>query len=510
MCTSTSRPMRRPATSPTWRTCSPTAATASLLTRASSRIPSGSRSTPISRSTSSSPTRPGTTAFVQAETRGDGWANQLSQRALYDYLTNNQNDPLYPGGGSNAYNDGAILASYYSVNSSNDSAFLSTYNANPAPSTDGGSPVYFSNSASINGYSIGQGWVGLRDVQISNAFKTAFGETNVNAVDTNSRVRPVFEWQYGGGWTGALGFISSTYGAQHPVNYYLYGGGGGWYADNNAGGFSDVSFANPAFADGLTGWSSSGSAGVVANGSTMGNPNAPPLFSAIAVTNGATESGNTVTITTTTPHNFVVGQSVTVSGVTVGGYNGTFTITSVTSTTFTYNDSTTGLANSGDGIVTGTGTSTQTAYLQPGASISQNVTFIRRLRGHHAVCHPKRRRTVLVNGLTITLTPTNGGPAINNGQPISRKRGCRQSYSGNQNRFRLGQDGGILHGRPALHVHRHVHEHVALRHGLLRQCRHPDGQWDVQRNDGRCAEYAPEHQQRHPVGRQSRPAVRPA
>ncbi|MBV8607173.1 MAG: hypothetical protein JO034_06895 [Singulisphaera sp.] len=147
--------------------------------------------------------------FVQAESRSDGWANQLSQRALYDYLTNNQDDPLYPGGGSNAYNDGAILASYYNVNSNNDSAFLSTYNASPSPSTDGGSPAYFSNSSSINGYGIGQGWVGLRDVQISNAFKTAFGETNVNAVDTDSRVRPVFEWQYGGNWSGALDFIKA-------------------------------------------------------------------------------------------------------------------------------------------------------------------------------------------------------------------------------------------------------------------------------------------------------------
>ena len=27
--------------------------------------------------------------------------------------TNNQNDPLYPGGGANAYNDGAIIASQY-------------------------------------------------------------------------------------------------------------------------------------------------------------------------------------------------------------------------------------------------------------------------------------------------------------------------------------------------------------------------------------------------------------
>src|SRR5271157_3210227 len=361
--------------------------------------------------------------FVQAETRNDGWANQLSQRALYDYLTNNQDDPLYPGGGSNAYNDGAILDSYYNVNSNNDSAFLGTYNANPTPSTDGGSPVYFSNSSSTNGYEIGQGWVGLREVQISNAFKTAFGETNINAADTDSRVRPVFEWQYGGCWSGALNFISGVYGSQHPVSYYLYGGGGGWYADNSVGGFSDVSFVNPAFADGLTGWSSSGSAGVVANGSSMGNPDAPPLFSPIAITDGATELGNTVTITTTTPHNFVVGQSVIVSGVTVSGYNGTFTITYVTPTTFTFQDSVTGLANSGDGIVTGTGPSTQTAYLQPGASISQNVTF----SDGYADITLYATQTVPNNdwsGLTITLTPTNGGPAINNGQPIPESEGA--------------------------------------------------------------------------------------
>ena len=270
-------------------------------------------------------------------------------------------------------------------------------------------------------------------MQISNAFKTAFGETDVNAVATDSRVRPVFEWQYGGGWSGALGFIQSVYGAQHPVNYYLYGGGGGWYADDSAGGFSDVSFANPAFANGLTGWSSSGSAGVVANGSSMGNPNAPPLFSAIAITNGATESGNTVTITTTAPLYFVAGQSVTVSGVTVGGYNGTFTITSVTPTTFTYVDSQTGLANSGDGIVTGNGSSTQTAYLQPGASISQNVTF----SGGYADITLYATQTVPTNwydGLTITLTPTNGGPAINNGQPIPESEGAT-FYSGSQNAF---------------------------------------------------------------------------
>ena len=69
---------------------------------------------------------------------------------------------------------------------------------------------------------------------------------------------------------------------------------------------------------------------------------------------GAKETGNTVTITTTAAHNFAVGDVVNISGVGVAGYNGTFTIASVPSTTtFTYTDSASGLANSGGGTVTG-------------------------------------------------------------------------------------------------------------------------------------------------------------
>jgi len=357
-------------------------------------------------------------SFVQAETRSDGWANQLSQRALYDYLTNNQDDPLYPGGGSNAYNDGAILASYYNINSTNDSAFLGTYNANPTPSTDGGSPAYFSNSSSTNGYEIGQGWVGLRDVQISSAFKTPFGETNINAADTNSRVRPVFEWQYGGGWSGALNFISGVYGSQHPVSYYLYGGGGAWYADNSVGGYSDASFANSCFANGLTGWSQTGSAGVVTNGNAMGNPNAEPLLAVIANTNGATETGTTVTITTTVPHFFTLGQSVVVSDVPVSGYNGTWTLTGVTSTTMTYTASVSGLASTGTGYVSGATAGAQVAYLQPGASISQNVTFSGSYADITLYMASAVQCGIGSGGLAITLTPTNGGPAVNAGQPL--------------------------------------------------------------------------------------------
>ncbi|MFI5110737.1 MAG: Ig-like domain-containing protein [Terriglobales bacterium] len=70
---------------------------------------------------------------------------------------------------------------------------------------------------------------------------------------------------------------------------------------------------------------------------------------------GATESVNTVTITTNTPHGLSSGQSVLVAGVGVAGYNGSFTVLAVPSpTSFTYTDPNpnSGLAASGGGYVT--------------------------------------------------------------------------------------------------------------------------------------------------------------
>jgi hypothetical protein len=61
----------------------------------------------------------------------------------------------------------------------------------------------------------------------------------------------------------------------------------------------------------------------------------------------ATESGNTVTITTTANHNFVSGQVVTIAGVSNSSYNGTYAITVTGTTTFTYTDPTSGLADVG-------------------------------------------------------------------------------------------------------------------------------------------------------------------
>ncbi len=70
------------------------------------------------------------------------------------------------------------------------------------------------------------------------------------------------------------------------------------------------------------------------------------------------ETGSTVTVTTTATNPFVTGDSVTIAGVSVAGYNSsngnTFPITVTSPTTFTYTASTTGLAT-----VTGGGTATR-------------------------------------------------------------------------------------------------------------------------------------------------------
>jgi CxxC motif-containing protein (DUF1111 family) len=65
---------------------------------------------------------------------------------------------------------------------------------------------------------------------------------------------------------------------------------------------------------------------------------------------GASESGTTVTITTTAVNGFKKGQMVQIGSVPVSGYNGIFAITTVkSSTVFTYTSPTSGLPTSGGG-----------------------------------------------------------------------------------------------------------------------------------------------------------------
>lgn len=66
-------------------------------------------------------------------------------------------------------------------------------------------------------------------------------------------------------------------------------------------------------------------------------------FAVVNVANGAgqtistlTRSGTTATCTTSTAHNLITGQQITVSGATPAGYNGTYLVTVTGTTTFTY------------------------------------------------------------------------------------------------------------------------------------------------------------------------------
>ena len=81
---------------------------------------------------------------------------------------------------------------------------------------------------------------------------------------------------------------------------------------------------------------------------TVGPAN-PASPTPVAITS-ASESGTTVTITMTTanPTGLVIGGNVAVASVSVGGYNGTFTVTAIPSaTTFQY--------TAASGLAAGTG-----------------------------------------------------------------------------------------------------------------------------------------------------------
>ncbi len=89
---------------------------------------------------------------------------------------------------------------------------------------------------------------------------------------------------------------------------------------------------------------------------------------------GATENGFLVTITTTAAHGLSAGQSVTIAGVAVTGYNGTFPVVAVPNTTqFTYIAGASVLAASGGGTSASASATIQTASAH-GLVVGQLVT----------------------------------------------------------------------------------------------------------------------------------------
>lgn len=132
---------------------------------------------------------------------------------------------------------------------------------------------------------------------------------------------------------------------------------------------------------------------------------------AAAATAGASEAGGIVTIRTTTPHGFVVGQAVTITGVVnsvppaigpVAGYEGTFLITGTPSTTsFTYVGPAGGLPSAGDGTATAVSNANAGYYVIGPAGARYNS----------AVRHPKLPATYVSPGMVVTGNPKPIGPS---------------------------------------------------------------------------------------------------
>ncbi len=113
-------------------------------------------------------------------------------------------------------------------------------------------------------------------------------------------------------------------------------------------------------------------------GSTLnaGNTVALPLIGSSVGITSATESGTTVTVTTSSAHGFSVGQQVTIAGAGLNGFNGIYTIaTAPTANTFTFID--------GSGLNTASiaaasvasGTVTITTATTTGFTVGQQVTI---------------------------------------------------------------------------------------------------------------------------------------
>src|SRR5579863_1922230 len=101
----------------------------------------------------------------------------------------------------------------------------------------------------------------------------------------------------------------------------------------------------------------------------------PAVVAIVASPSGGRENGILVTITTSAAHGLSAAQTVTIAGVGVSGYNGTFSVVSVLSATqFTFIAGATGLANSGGGTSASAAVTIQTSAAH-GLSAGQLVTI---------------------------------------------------------------------------------------------------------------------------------------
>ncbi len=112
----------------------------------------------------------------------------------------------------------------------------------------GGSPLNY--DGETNEWSWAWRRIALRIKQISDIFRSVFGDSAMPP-NSNARFRPLLEWQYGNAQDTAntgLAFLNNYYNNAngnhvsnpHPVNYFLYGGGGAAYSGVKDAGASTI------------------------------------------------------------------------------------------------------------------------------------------------------------------------------------------------------------------------------------------------------------------------------
>jgi hypothetical protein len=138
----------------------------------------------------------------------------------------------------------------------------------------------------------------------------------------------------------------------------------------------------------------------------------PAAVAIAASPTGATENGFLVTISTSAAHGLSAGQSVTIAGVSVAGYNGTFPVVATPSTTqFTYIAGASGLAASGEGTAS-SATATITTTSAHGFVVGQLVTTTGIAVAAYNGTFPI---TIVPSSTQFTFTATAGGLAASGG-----------------------------------------------------------------------------------------------
>jgi hypothetical protein len=178
----------------------------------------------------------------------DDYVTKIAQ--LLDYgsdgttpYTSAQANPVYP-----PLNTNLKVYLEYGNELWNGAYAQSTANASLAAAAvaAGGSPLNYDGSTDSTVWTKRR--VVDRTVQISGLFRTVWGDAAMM-----TKIRPVFEWQYANSnQTAAIGlsYLEDYYdnadgiahvAAPHPANYYLYGGGAGWYQTPNSSSAATVS-----------------------------------------------------------------------------------------------------------------------------------------------------------------------------------------------------------------------------------------------------------------------------